>query len=141
MPANSDFSTILAQCLPTQYTQSEGEVAESLWQLFEIFPFLRDASERRGAISTAWCGAQSHLANSHAAARRETATALEPASQRQQLIQRAAVGPQRGGGAGKTHRALLEHVDAVGQCEREFDALLGEENGRALRLQFADLGE
>ena len=48
----------------------------------------------------------------------------EPTSQRQQLIQYATVGPQRGGGACKTHGALLQHIDAVGKCEREFDALL-----------------
>jgi hypothetical protein len=35
------------------------EIGESLWRILEIFPFLGDASRRRRAISTAWCGTQS----------------------------------------------------------------------------------
>jgi hypothetical protein len=65
----------------------------------------------------------------------------KPASQRQQPVQRAAIGSERGGGAGKAHRALFQHLDAVGERQRELDALLGEQNGQALRFQLADLGK
>ncbi len=37
------------------------------------------------------------------------------------------------------HRAPLQEVGAIDEGERKIDALLGEEDGEALRLQFADL--
>src|SRR5882757_4277119 len=34
--------------------QSQSEIADSLWQIFEIFPFLGDDGRRPGSIYTAW---------------------------------------------------------------------------------------
>jgi hypothetical protein len=60
-PANSRLSKIPARSLVSKFAQSQGEIVDSLWRIFEIFPFLRDAVRRPGAIVTAWCGRQSYL--------------------------------------------------------------------------------
>jgi hypothetical protein len=38
-PTNGGFLTISDRSLVSQFTQFESEIAESLWHLFEIFPF------------------------------------------------------------------------------------------------------
>ena len=50
--------------LYSQFEQLGSEIADSLRPTFEIFPFFGDASQRPGAISTAWCGTQSRSTSS-----------------------------------------------------------------------------
>src|SRR5207244_13170480 len=64
---------------------------------------------------------------------------LEKTSERQQLVAERLVVPQGGGGAAEAKRALLQHVDAVGERQRELDVLLGEQDGQALALEPGDL--
>jgi len=59
MPANSGLLKMPARSLVSKVAQSQGEIVDSLWRIFEIFPFLRDAVRRPGAISTAGGGTQS----------------------------------------------------------------------------------
>jgi len=59
MPANWGFLGIGYVSLYPQFAQLGSEIADSLRPTFEIFPFFGDASQRPGAISTAWCGTQS----------------------------------------------------------------------------------
>src|SRR5258708_1780647 len=59
MPTNCDFLGIGCPSLYSQFAQLGSEIVDSLWPTFEIFPFFGDASQRPGAISTAWCGTQS----------------------------------------------------------------------------------
>src|ERR1700675_4516887 len=60
MPANWGSLRIGCPSLYSQFAQLGSEIVDSLWPTFEIFPFFGDASQRPGAISTAWCGTQSH---------------------------------------------------------------------------------
>lgn len=45
---------VCALSLYSKIQQSVSEIGESLWRIPEIFPFCRDASRRRRAISTGW---------------------------------------------------------------------------------------
>src|SRR5260370_23808304 len=52
---------IFCPSLYSQFAQLGSEIGDSLRPTFEIFPFFGDASQRPGAISTAWCRTQSWL--------------------------------------------------------------------------------
>src|SRR5258708_37721143 len=54
MPANCGFLRICALSPSSQFAQSQSEIADSLWRIFEIFPFLGDGGRRSGSIYTAW---------------------------------------------------------------------------------------
>ena len=56
MPANGGFFTILVPSLVSRFAQSKREIADSLSLIFEIFPFLRDAGRRPGAITVRGVG-------------------------------------------------------------------------------------
>src|SRR6478752_1590241 len=58
MPANSGLFEFIERSPASRFRQRRGEIADSLRPTFEIFPFFGDASQRPGAISTAWCGMQ-----------------------------------------------------------------------------------
>src|ERR1700704_6747121 len=60
VPAKYGLLQVCALSLYSKIQQSVSEIGESLWRILEIFPFCRDASRRRGAISTAWWGTQSN---------------------------------------------------------------------------------
>ena len=49
--------------LASRFAQSQREITDSLWLMFEIFPFFRDAGPRPGAIVAAWCGTESDSTN------------------------------------------------------------------------------
>ncbi len=57
----------------------------------------------------------------------------------QQPVEQRGILPQRRRRAGVAHRALLEHIDPVGQRQRERHALFRKQDGQPLRLQLADL--
>jgi hypothetical protein len=61
VPAKCGLLQVCALSLYSKIQQSVSEIGESLWRILEIFPFCRDASRRRRAISTAWCRTQSFL--------------------------------------------------------------------------------
>src|ERR1700710_1332082 len=63
VPAKCGLLQVCLLSLYTKVQQSVSEIGESLWRILEIFPFCRDASRRRRAISTAWCGTQSRSGN------------------------------------------------------------------------------
>src|SRR5262249_24513533 len=46
--------------------------------------------------------------------------------QREQIMAQVDVVAKLSGGPGEADRAFLENIHAVGECEREIDALLGE---------------
>jgi hypothetical protein len=54
IPANGAFLQIEAPSLHYQFGQSKSETAESLWRMFQIFPFSGDTDRRPGSICTAW---------------------------------------------------------------------------------------
>src|SRR5882757_7223186 len=60
VPAKCGLLQVCALSLYSKIQQSVSEIGESPWRILEIFPFCRDASRRRRAISTAWCGTESH---------------------------------------------------------------------------------
>ena len=62
MGAISRFLQIFLLSLYAKIAQSGSEIADSLWVMFEIFPFFGDASRRPGSIDTARYPAQSPLA-------------------------------------------------------------------------------
>jgi hypothetical protein len=53
----------------SQFRQSESEIADSLWWIFEIFPFSGDSDRRPGSIRTAWRALESWEPATRAAAR------------------------------------------------------------------------
>src|SRR5207247_11399104 len=57
------------------------------------------------------------------------------ASERQQLVTEGLVVTQAGGGAAEADGALLQHVRAVGQGQRELGVLLGQQDREALALE------
>src|SRR6266403_331606 len=61
VPANCGLLWTGCPSLYSQFEQLGSEIADSLRPTFEIFPFFGDASQRPGAISTAWCRTQSWL--------------------------------------------------------------------------------
>jgi len=54
MPANGGLLQVYAPSLNSQSRQSLSEIADSLWRIFEIFPFSGDTGRRPGSIYTAW---------------------------------------------------------------------------------------
>ena len=50
MPANSGYLKIKASSPVSKFAQSKGEIVDSFRRISEIFPFVGDASRRRGAI-------------------------------------------------------------------------------------------
>src|SRR5579884_3736832 len=61
------------------------------------------------------------------------------ASNREQAVAEGGIVAQFGGGAGMDDGAFFEDVDAIGQRERKFHPLLGEQDRQPLLLQFGDL--
>src|ERR1700686_2179508 len=59
MPTNCGPLQIGTPSPSSQFRQSESEIADSLWWIFEIFPFLGDSGWRPGSICTAWLYLQS----------------------------------------------------------------------------------
>jgi hypothetical protein len=55
MPANGGHLQISGRSPSSTFGHFRGEIAESLWRIFEIFPFLGDRDQRPGSIYTAWC--------------------------------------------------------------------------------------
>jgi hypothetical protein len=70
MPANWGLLEICAPSPSSQFTQSQSEIADSLWRIFEIFPFLGDSDRRLGSIYTAWREPQSYRGGLKQRARR-----------------------------------------------------------------------
>src|ERR1700676_609819 len=54
MPTNCGLLQIGTPSPSSQFRQSESEIADSLWWIFEIFPFSGDSDRRPGSIRTAW---------------------------------------------------------------------------------------
>src|SRR5207249_2002359 len=52
VPANGRLLQIYFLSLYSKFAQSPSEIADSLWLVIEIFPFLGDAGWRPGSIST-----------------------------------------------------------------------------------------
>ena len=69
MPANCGLLQIGAPSPSSQFRQSESEIADSLWWIFEIFPFSGDSDRRPGSIRTAWRALESWEPATRAAAR------------------------------------------------------------------------
>ena len=60
---------------------------------------------------------------------------VNPAATARAVRRAARIVAQLGGRPGKAHRAFLQHVDPVGERQREVHALLGEQDGEALALE------
>src|ERR1700730_13691743 len=69
MAANWGLLQIGAPSPSSQFRQSESEIADSLWWIFEIFPFSGDSDRRPGSIRTAWRALESWEPATRAAAR------------------------------------------------------------------------
>ena len=54
MPANGGLLRICDRSPDSKFGRFQGEIANSLRQIFEIFPFSRDGGRRPGSICTAW---------------------------------------------------------------------------------------
>src|ERR1700736_696670 len=60
MPANGGLLRICGRSPDSKFSQFQGEIADSLRRIFEIFPFLGDGGRRPGPICTAWPARQSY---------------------------------------------------------------------------------
>jgi hypothetical protein len=61
-PANGGLLRFGARSSDSQFDGLRGEIVESLWRFFEIFPFSGDGGRRSGSISTEQPGLQCKLA-------------------------------------------------------------------------------
>jgi len=54
MPANAELLRIDGQSPDSKFGHLQGEIADSLRRISEIFPFLGETNRRLGSIHTAW---------------------------------------------------------------------------------------
>src|SRR5919108_1250716 len=80
----------------------------------------------------------SNAANASAATATTTATRGQSLEREKLLAERGVISQARGRSA-ELDGSLLQHVDAVGERQRELGVLLGEQDGETVRLEPRDL--